>query len=148
MGQGAGPHLIAAFPLLAQTFCRLTSPATVDYNCIAWAAGDTERWWWPRPPYYWPAGARRDESIDAFLEAYATCGFSRCDSDRFEDGFVKIAIYAGHDGRVKHAARSVSAGRWTSKLGALEDIEHELEALSGPAYGNPAAFTRRHAASR
>jgi hypothetical protein len=26
-------------------------------------------------------------------------------------------------------------GKWTSKLGALEDIEHELEGLIGDRYG-------------
>jgi hypothetical protein len=36
-----------------------------------------------------------------------------------------------------HAARQLDNGKWTSKLGQLEDIEHEsLEALSGAVYGS------------
>jgi hypothetical protein len=28
----------------------VTSPADTLTNCIAWAAGDTTQWWWPREP--------------------------------------------------------------------------------------------------
>jgi len=33
------------FPRLTAARYRVTSPATTDYNCVAWAAGDTEHWW-------------------------------------------------------------------------------------------------------
>ena len=39
----------AAFPALVGTGYFVTSPATPEYNCIAWAAGETDRWWWPDP---------------------------------------------------------------------------------------------------
>ena len=35
----------------------------------------------------------------------------------------------------KHAARQLPSGRWTSKLGFLEDIEHALHDLEGTEYG-------------
>ncbi|HEY7428267.1 MAG TPA: hypothetical protein VH682_28795 [Gemmataceae bacterium] len=35
------------FPRLNGTAYRITSPASDVYNCIAWAAGETNRWWWP-----------------------------------------------------------------------------------------------------
>jgi hypothetical protein len=45
------------FPGLQGTAYRVTSPADRGYNCIAWAAGVTDDWWWPpltdapsRPP--------------------------------------------------------------------------------------------------
>jgi hypothetical protein len=34
-------------PNLAIAGYKITSPDTTDYNCIAWAAGSTEEWWWP-----------------------------------------------------------------------------------------------------
>ena len=33
------------FPNLLTTGYEITSPDTIDYNCIAWAAEDNERWW-------------------------------------------------------------------------------------------------------
>ena len=41
-----------------------------------------------------------------------------------QDGYEKIAIYA-LDGEPTHAARQLDTGRWTSKLGKHEDIEHD-----------------------
>ena len=46
------------FPGLAGTGYAVTSPPAVEYNCIGWAAGEDDRWWWPDPAgvSYWPAG--------------------------------------------------------------------------------------------
>ena len=33
------------FPNLEAGNYAVTSPSTPEYNCIAWAAGDTETWW-------------------------------------------------------------------------------------------------------
>jgi hypothetical protein len=35
------------FPRLRRTGYRITSDATAEYNCIAWAAGQTHIPWWP-----------------------------------------------------------------------------------------------------
>jgi hypothetical protein len=41
-----------------------------------------------------------------------------------EPGFEKVALYGG--GLLyTHAARQLPTGKWTSKLGKAEDIEHE-----------------------
>jgi hypothetical protein len=41
-------------------------------------------------------------------------------------------------------ARQLVSGAWTSKLGRLEDIEHEaLEAINCDDYGEPVQFLRR-----
>ena len=57
----------------------------------------------------------------------------------------KVAIYA-IGGRTKHMARQLPSGAWTSKLGDLEDIEHEsLSALEGSDYGNVAMIMARKA---
>jgi hypothetical protein len=42
-----------------------------------------------------------------------------------------------------HAARQLPGGRWTSKLGNREDIEHDLNAVSGEAYGTVVMVLKR-----
>ena len=122
-----------------------TSEPTIRYNCIAWAAGDTTRWWWPDPwsEGYWPAGVERVETLDAFVEMYRTLGYEPCETAAHEDGFERIAIYADRDGLPQHAARQLANGRWTSKLGEREDIEHALDGLEGVLYGKVARLLRR-----
>src|SRR4051812_40036029 len=111
------------FPRLRDSGHRVTSPATTDYNCIAWAAGRQDDWWWPDPmgTSYWPAGAPRAETLAAFVLAFGLLGYVPCDSDAVEPGTEKVALYA-RDGAPTHAARQLPDGRWTSKLGTMEDI--------------------------
>ncbi len=69
--------LEALFPGLAKAPYRLTSPPSRRYNCIAWAAGDTGKWWWPglnAEDEYWPPGVERRETLDVFQQAFATLG--------------------------------------------------------------------------
>jgi hypothetical protein len=131
-----------AFPGLNSGNYRLTSPHTVTYNCIAWAAGDTRRKWWPALFCYWPR-VKRETSISAFVEAYGTLGYKPVVDGRLEIGIEKIAIYVGPDGSPLHAARQLASGKWTSKLGDWEDIEHTLEGLEGDAYGKINCFLGR-----
>ena len=104
-----------------------TSPATPEYNCIAWAAGETDRWWWPDPMRLgaWPPGVPRQETLEAFLQAYETLGYEPCESDTLDPGVEKVAIYVDDAGRPTHAARQLPSRKWTSKLGRAEDIEHD-----------------------
>jgi len=46
-----------------------------------------------------------------------------------------------------HAARQLENGRWTSKLGELEDIEHDLHHLASGAYGAVVQILKRPAGS-
>lgn len=56
-------------------------------------------------------------------------GYSICDSEDLEAGFEKVAIYLDHEADV-HAARQQPSGKWTSKLGLKEDLDHNtLRAL-------------------
>jgi hypothetical protein len=80
-------------------------------------------------------GVSAELTIAAFIQAYATLGFLPCESSALEDGFEKIALYATPDGEPTHAARQLPTGRWTSKLGRWEDIEHELDGLVCEMYG-------------
>jgi hypothetical protein len=132
------------FPQLRSTGYTITSPATPAYNCIAWAAGVTDDWWWPDPMGVsaWPPGAPRAESVEAFLTAVESLGYSRCDDAALEPGFEKVALYA-LDGVPKHAARQLPNGRWTGKCGELEDIEHTLDGLVGAWYGTVVHILKR-----
>jgi len=133
------------FPGLQTSQYKVTSPATISYNCISWAAGDTEKWWWPDPfdQYFWPSGILRKESINAFVNAFEFLGYSICKDGNYETGYEKVAIYAKIDGRPTHAARQIDSGKWTSKIGQLEDIEHSINSLSGDIYGEPIVYMKR-----
>lgn len=133
------------FPRLRSTGFSVSSPATIDYNCIAWAAGDIGRCWWPDSNNigFWPHTAPRAETIEAFVGAFETLGYSLCGSAEHEIGFEKIAIYVDRDQMPTHGARQLDSGLWTSKLGDFEDIEHTLDGLEGPTYGKVAAVMRR-----
>ena len=77
-------------------------------------------------------------------QAFRTLGYEVCENERLETGFEKIAIYAEIDGELKHAARQLESGRWTSKLGGWEDIEHStLAALEGKEYGRVMRLMKR-----
>jgi len=139
-------RLARLFPLLHAARFAVTSPEQVDYNCVAWAAGETTRWWWPDEfgQYYWPEEAPRRSTLEAFGAAFRRLGFEECEHADFEPGWEKVAIYAKEDGSPSHAARQLPDGAWTSKLGALEDVKHtSLEQLTGDAYGWPVLFLRR-----
>lgn len=137
--------MIAGFPGLTPQNCRDTSPATPEYNCIAWAAGETDRWWWPRSGLgYWPAGVPCVETVQSFVAAFATLGFSYCKGPELEDGMEKVALYADTSGKPTHMARQLPTGLWTSKLGRDKDIEHQdPAALNGPIYGRAGIFLAR-----
>jgi hypothetical protein len=133
-----------AFPgSVAEPF-EVTSTATGNYNCIAWALYDDSKFWWPGPAafFYWPAGLPRTETIGTFTQLFAMFGFEICPDDSLESGYSKIALFA-QNGQPTHAARQLHDGGWTSKLGALEDVRHTLHALSGGLYGNVALVFRR-----
>lgn len=137
----------ALLPGLRGTGYSLTSPADDRYNCIAWAAGATDRWWWPGDPAltYWPEGVPRAETLEAFRAAFTAIGFLVCDNSRVEPGFEKIAIFADVSGAPTHAARQLPSGRWSSKLGRLEDIQHALDDVAGEAYGAVVQLMKRPA---
>lgn len=129
------------FPYLDETTCRETSSPDRRYNCIAWAADNNTRKWWPDSMGvgYWPKGVPRVETIDAFMKAYETLGYKLCFNEALEAGVEKIAIFGIRgEGEVvpTHAARQLESGEWTSKLGDFEDIAHKtVHAVSGPVYG-------------
>ncbi|BAZ29430.1 hypothetical protein NIES4074_18760 [Cylindrospermum sp. NIES-4074] len=135
------------FPNLVTQGYKLTSPDTTDYNCVAWAAEDEQNWWWPdaQNEEYWPPDIPREETLKAFQQAFQTLGYELCQDDALESGFQKIAIYANSNKIPTHVARQLPDGKWTSKLGQDEDIEHSnLLGLTGnPGYGEVACIMKR-----
>lgn len=131
-----------SFPKLVPGQVNVTSPVDPKYNCIAWAAGESRRWWWPSATTYWPKGVPRVATVDAFLQAYGTLGFVPTIQSDFEDGKDRIALFT-LAGVPTHAARQLANGRWTSKCGANVDMEHDLTDLDGPTYGSATHFLER-----
>ena len=138
------PGLEDLFPGLRGQLYHITSPRDGDYNCVAWAVGDDRNWWWPDAAGEdtWPSGVPRHITLEAFREAFATLGYEVCDNDQLEPGYEKVALFA-LAGVPTHAARQLPSGRWTSKLGRAEDIEHALHDLTGAVYGSVALVLRR-----
>ena len=85
-------RLRAALPRLTANNYRETSPASWEYNCIAWAAGLTNAWWWPAPGRYWPAEVPREDSLADFVALFATLGYAPGASVALEAGVEKVAL--------------------------------------------------------
>lgn len=139
-------ELEVAFPKLLGTPYTITSPKNTEYNCIAWAVGEDQVFWWPDEwdIAYWPEGVPREETQEAFIQAYGTLGYETCDNNiNLEEGYEKVAIYVDDTGKPKHAARQLSSGLWTSKLGQSNDIEHTLDGLTNSIYGQVGLILKR-----
>lgn len=137
--------LDACFPMLRATGFDATSAATDRYNCIAWAAGDASRWWWPAvgTHAYWPKDVPSAETMDAFVAAFESLGYLPCETAALETGVEKVALFADPSGVPTHAARQLPNGRWTSKLGEDIDISHAPNGLDGPVYGRCVRYLAR-----
>jgi len=96
---------------------------------------------------YWPKNVPRKPVLDAFFKAFSSQGYEPCGDGTLEPGFEKVALYGiSSNGQVipTHAARQLQNGKWTSKIGNCEDIQHDAVGdLDGPIYGATAAYMRR-----
>jgi hypothetical protein len=122
----------------------VTSDATPFYNCVAYAAGEMNRKWWPvfHPDFYWPPSAPKINSIASFVTAFETLGYAECDDGRLEGGYEKVAFFV-RDGQPTHASRQLPGGKWTRKLGDYYDIEHTEHAVSSGDYGKIVKYMKR-----
>ncbi len=131
------------FPRLTALNHRPTSPPSVEYNCVAWAAGDTAHWW--QPGVYWPLEtAPGDYGIGVLEQAFCALGYDDCGADEsLETEFEKVALYGG-TAFYTHAARQTADGKWSSKLGKAEDIEHASpDDVAGSIYGEVVQILKR-----
>lgn len=138
-------ELEALFPHLGATDYEITSPENPQYNCIAWAFGETDRWWqydattslgiktyWPSESADLPPG----DTVEEMVKVFELLGFKTTRNRGLRRGLEKVAIYGTADGQFGHVARQIESGKWSSKLGELHDIEHEIpEVLECEAYG-------------
>ena len=137
------PLLITAFPKLASEDFEIVERASEQYNCIAYAAGDTTKSWWPNGIDYWPPWATRDNRMESLKEAFAGLRYEQCDDSNVEEGYQKVALY-GFQGRFEHAAVQMPNGRWRSKMGRGPIIEHlNPKSISGGPYGDATTYMRR-----
>lgn len=118
-----------------------TSPRNEDYNCISWAAGENDRFWWPRPgeSYYWPPGIPRELTKAAFVAAFETLGYRECPLlllSPVDPEVLEFVVFYQAGDEVRHAARQLPSGRWTSKMGPDMDISHDLPELVSKGYGS------------
>jgi hypothetical protein len=140
------------YPGLRTSHLKVTSERDHRYNCVAWAMGDNKYKWMADPiilndpsavPYcYWPEGAPREDTLRGWIAMLRLRGFRRCSSAVYEAAYERVAIYGKVD-RPMHMALQKSNGRWTSKLGEENDIEHELEGLNDSKYGRVLIVLRR-----
>lgn len=132
---------------------KVTSPQNPDYNCIAWAYHHNDRWMWPGGQefkncdgfHYWPDGVEDSTDVSAFIKAFEKTGYSLCEDYSFEKGYRKIALYvkAGTT-ECTHAARQLNNGKWTSKLGPSNDIQHGTPyTIEGDLYGEVYCIMKR-----
>jgi hypothetical protein len=142
-------ELLTYCPNLRRSNYTDESQPTNRYNCYAWAAGyDDLNWDWYRAgeDYYWPLHLPTDQGniLDSLTQAYLSIGYEIARDDSCENGYDKIAIYVNSAGIPTHAARQLINGRWTSKLGEHQDIQHEnLQVLEEGLYGSVARIMRR-----
>ena len=143
-----------SFPKLIQDKdFKVTSNATPIYNCIAWAYNIENRWMWPNTGeylyldgvHYWPSDIILDCNVANFIDAFKLKGYECCENCQFESGYRKIALYVKPDTTdCTHAARELSNGCCTSKLGTFNDIQHgTAEAIENEEYGKVYCFMKK-----
>lgn len=139
------PELEEEFPGLLATAYEVTSPRDPKYNCIAYALGDVNHFWYDAKirGYYWPPGEPSADTLEGWLKVFSIFGYTETDDDSLELDYEKIAIYAGAEGP-EHVARQKASGLWTSKMGKGRDIDHHtLAALEGESYGGVVKIMKR-----
>ena len=74
---------------------------------------------------------------------FLAMGYHDCGDAVFEPGFDKVAI-CGLGMIYTHVARQLPGGKWTSKLGKGEDIEHDTpDDVAGGIYGEVMQIMKR-----
>ncbi len=118
-----------------------TSKQTWDYNCVMWALHIDHIW---KDFGYSDDGyLNPDQTTTPYINFYKENGFVICENALLEDGFEKICIFSNR-GNFSHVSRQLADGRWASKMGNYEDIEHSaVTDVGGVGYGNPEFYMKR-----
>jgi hypothetical protein len=116
---------------------EVRSDEDFNYNCLAFALGDSTNWWEPGVMgHYWPPGFPADTTVKTVSAIIATHGFVVENADPTTVSTDSVAIFAEGD-KWTHFAKFTN-GEWSSKLGEDHDVTHvrlrDLEGAS-PKYG-------------
>jgi hypothetical protein len=126
---------------------RDTSEETIVYNCLSWALGITWTRYDPIPRcagYYWFPGIPRKWDEPTLRTVFENHNFRVAQDYELEPGYEKVVFYIDETGIPRHFARQLPSGRWTSKIGDLNDIEHDtLDLIIVPQYGKPGLVMKR-----
>ena len=75
-------NLLDLFPNLTAFNHEITSEKTIKYNCIAWVARSTDRWW--QPGIHWPImSSREDIGIGDLVLAFRSLGYEALESSDY-----------------------------------------------------------------
>ena len=138
----------------------VSSEATGEYNCIAWAMGFTDRWSDHFPgggknlKKWWPEGVERGFNPDFLIKAFMAVGFECCDDDSYEEGYEKVALYKQEpfidcfncifeSVAWTHAAKVLTQNTYHSKMGPQFDIYHSSGNVLQASYGTIFQFMKR-----
>jgi len=155
--------IIFLFPkLVLDNSFKLSSKKNINYNCIAWAASVQNEFWWPEVEpynldgvkYNWPFDIVNSDKLIYFIELFHHLGYSQfCSNINNEHPeYRKIALFIKYSNKktsinncvCTHAARQLSNGLWTSKLGPQEDIQNsDPYDLEGSHYGKLAVILKK-----
>ncbi len=118
-----------------------TSKQTWEYNCVMWSLNRDDEW---RDFFYSDDGyVNPDQSINPYVAYFQENGFETCENSSLEVGALKICIFS-KNGIFSHVSRQLQDGRWASKMGNYEDIEHLTEFdVSGLGYGSPDIYMQK-----
>lgn len=120
---------------------EITSPETTQYNCLAWAMHDTQRWWDTEDDYFW-IDTNKDSLLQTLIEMCQKLGFQICDNAQLEQNYEKIVLFSTDNQYCTHVARQLNNGRWTSKLGQSYDVTHSINAIENGIYGKATIFLK------
>lgn len=153
--------LINSIPSLEKDpYYYVSSEATVEYNCIAWAMGFTDRWIDHFPggeinlKKWWPESVERGFNPECLIKAFKAVGFECCDDDIYEEGYEKVALYKKEPyidwfNRIiipvawTHAAKVITQNTYHSKMGPKFDIYHSSGNILQSSYGTIYQFMKR-----
>lgn len=79
-----------SFPNLRNEGFTVIEPPSDRYNCVAYTAGDTSRWWDHTPRRYWPPHASRSGRIESLIEVFVVLGYEQCKDESLEDATKRL----------------------------------------------------------
>lgn len=137
----ADSYLTYYFKNLNVHDCMEAAPATIRYNCMAWAMGLWDEWYWPSSEIL--DSKNEEEQTLYFCDELHDYGYVQCDE---ESAMIDLWALFDEKGKFKKythmSVRNVSAKDkflhgydWESKLGSSERIFHPRYSLEGNIYG-------------